>query len=308
MKFEQLLKKQKENTKSLIEAAKKESEGSGYLPDDRFWRPLLDKAGNGYAIIRFLPAPDVEIPWVKYFTHGFKSDGGWFIENCPTSIGQQCPACESNSVLWKSGLESDKDIARSRKRRLHYVSNILVVKDRANPENEGKVFLYKYGTKLFEKIKDVMEPVFDDQEPIDPFNLFSGANFKLKIKQVISKDGKYWNYDSSEFESSSELYDGDETQLEKMFNNLYKIGEFVDPKNYKSHEELKTRLNSVLGEKENNVTSKYRSEPSPLENTEETQTTTTSGVSNKSSKNDDEDDDDMEYFRKLAAEDDDIPF
>jgi len=280
MKFEEMLAKQKQsNVEKFIEAGKKEQ--SSFSADDRFWKPTLDKAGNAFVVLRFLPAPDSEIPWVKYFSHGFKGDSGqWFIENCPTSIGQSCPVCEANSVLW----ESDKDTVRKRKRRVHYVSNILVVKDSGEPENNGKVFLYKYGVKVFEKLMEAMEPAFEDENPVNPFNLLKGANFKLKVKQV---DG-YWNYSSSEFDSQSAVYDGDEEKLKELFNQLHPIVTFHDPGEYKQYDELQKRLNLVLGIPE--PTSRYRSEPEP---------------SFDSSSDSGEEDDDMDYFRKLSNDLDD---
>ena len=298
MNFQEMLAKQKQqNVDNLVDAGKKESE-TGYGPDERFWRPTLDKAGNAFAIVRFLPAPDVEIPWVKYYSHGFKGDSGqWFIENCPTSLGQDCPVCQANGTLWNSGSESDKELARKRKRRLHYVSNMLVVKDNGNPENNGKVFLYKYGAKIFNKLMGSMEPDFEDETPINPFNVFEGANFKLKVKQVEG----YWNYDSSEFEKQTVLYDGDEKKLEAMFEKLCVIGDFVSPSEYKSFAELQTKFNTVLG-----IASNYRSEESPITR----QVAQKPSVTKESTATDDSDDD-MEYFRKLANSDntaDEIPF
>lgn len=229
MNFKELLEKQKQNnfesTRSAANAEKENPYGGGGGPDDRFWKPAVDKAGNGSALIRFLPAPDIDIPWVKFYSHGFKGDSGrWFIENCPTSIKRECPVCYENSRHWSSGLDSDKDIARSRKRRLHYVSNVLVIKDPENPDNNGKVFLYKFGPKIFEKILEKLQPTFEDEKPIDPFNLLKGTNLAIKIKQV----GGYWNYDSSRFgEEPSALFNGDEDKLKNLFESLYPIAEFV---------------------------------------------------------------------------------
>ena len=213
--------------------------------DDRFWKPTVDKSGNGYAVIRFLPACEGEdLPWVKYFTHGFKGPTGqWYIENSLTSIGQDDPVGEMNSMLWNSGVESDKKIARERKRRLHYVSNIMVVEDPANPANNGKVFLFQYGKKIFDKLMDVMQPEFADEEPVNPFDFWEGANFKLKIRNVEG----YRNYDKSEFANPSALSSDDE-ELEGVYNRLYKLQDFLDPKNYKSYAELKAKLARVLGE------------------------------------------------------------
>jgi len=211
--------------------------------DDRFWRPELDKSSNGYAVIRFLPAPgEEELPWAKYYSHGFKGPGGWYIENSRTTFGENDPVSEMNSQLWNSGNESDKDIARARKRRLHYVSNILVVSDPANPQNEGKIFLYKYGKRIFDKIQEAMKPEFEDEEAINPFDFWAGANFKLKVRKVAG----FINYDKSEFESSSALSD-DDAQLEETWKSEYALSEFTDPSNFKSYDELKEKMNRVIG-------------------------------------------------------------
>ena len=227
-------------SKKIEDMGKKES-----YKDDRYWRPELDKASNGYAVIRFLPATgEEEIPWVKLYSHGFKGPGGWYIENSRTTLGEKDPVSEMNSKLWNSGIESDKDIARVRKRRLNYISNILVVSDPANPQNEGKVFLYKFGKKIFEKIQEAMQPEFDDETPVNPFDFWEGANFKLKVRKVSG----FVNYDKSEFDSPSALMDGDDEQLEKIWNQQYSLTEIVDPKNFKSYEELKEKMNRVIGE------------------------------------------------------------
>ena len=208
MSFENL-KRNRGSIDALTKAAEAASGGGqqqkqSYV-DDRFWKPTVDKAGNGYAVIRFLPAPQGEdLPWVRYWDHGFQGPSGlWYIENSLTSIGQNDPVSEMNSVLWNSGREEDKQTARDRKRRLHYVSNIMVVSDPGNPDNEGKVFLYKFGKKIFDKIMDVMQPQFADEDPVNPFDFWEGANFKLKIQQVAG----YRNYDKSEFANTSALSD-----------------------------------------------------------------------------------------------------
>ena len=210
--------------------------------DDRFWKPEMDKSDNGYAVIRFLPAFEGEdTPWVRVFNHGFKGRGGWFIENCPTTIGKKCPLCEANSELWNSGDEADKDIARGRKRRLQYIANIMVVEDPKNPANEGKVFLYKFGKKIFDKIMESLQPEFADEEPVNPFDFWKGANFKLKIRKVAG----FTNYDKSEFASPSPLHEDDEV-LEKIWNQQYALAEFTREDQFKSYDELKTRLTMVL--------------------------------------------------------------
>jgi len=194
-------------------------------------------------VIRFLPPEDGDdVPWARLFSHGFQGKGGWFIENCPTTIGGKCPLCEVNNDLWNSGLESDKDIARQRKRKLSYISNVLVVSDPANPQNEGKIFLYKYGKKIFDKINEAMNPEFEDESPVNPFDFWEGANFKLKVRKVAG----YINYDKSEFESASQLHGGDDAILEELWKKQYPLKEFTDPSNFKSYDELKARLETVL--------------------------------------------------------------
>ena len=246
MSFEKLKQNRSASIDKLVSAAEKISNTTKTYGDDRLWSPTVDKAGNGYAIIRFLPAKEGEdLPWVRFWDHGFKGPTGrWYIENSLTSIGQPDPVSEINSVLWNSGREEDKEIARIRKRRLHYVSNILVVSDPSNPANEGKVFLYKYGKKIFDKVMDIMQPQFQDEKPINPFDLWAGANFKLKIRQVEG----YRNYDKSEFDGASELYAGDETRLENVYNAIYSLKDFTDPANYKTYAELKRKLSEVLGQ------------------------------------------------------------
>jgi hypothetical protein len=230
--------------------------------DDRLWKPTVDKSGNGYAVIRFLPAIEGEdVPWVRYWDHGFKGPTGqWYIERSLTSIGQTDPVSEMNSKLWNSGLDEDKATARERKRRLHYVSNIYVISDPANPENEGKVFLYQYGKKIFDKIMDMMKPEFVDEEPVNPFDVWEGADFKLKIRNVEG----YRNYDKSEFALPSALLDGDEDKLSAVENSMHPLYEFVDPKSYKSYDQLKERLNTVLGIQESGLSTEPSMEPAPV--------------------------------------------
>lgn len=210
--------------------------------DDRFWRPEVDKSGNGYAVIRFLPPPKGEdMPFVRIWDHGFQGTNGWYIENSLTTLGQNDPVSEYNSTLWNSGVESNKEIVRKQKRRLHFISNVLVIKDPAKPENEGKVFLFKYGKKIFDKINDVMHPQYEDETPINPFDLWDGANFKLKIRHVEG----YRNYDKSEFDSQGPAADDD--ALEAIWNSEHSLAEFLSPKNFKTYAELKARLERVLG-------------------------------------------------------------
>ncbi len=241
------LKRNRDQISKLVQAA--ETAGGGEkknYSDERIWKPTVDKAGNGYAVLRFLPSAEgQDLPWVRYWDHGFKGPTGlWYIENSLTSIGQPDPVGELNSRLWNSGIESDKDRARDQKRRLHYVVNVLIVQDPSNPSNEGKVMLYKFGKKIFDKIMDSMQPEFADESPVNPFDFWEGADFKLKIRNVEG----YRNYDKSEFSSSTGLYDGDEAKLEAVYNQLHDLSEFSDPKNYKTYDELKTKLSRVLGE------------------------------------------------------------
>jgi len=227
------------------EAVSSPEKGSKGYGDDRFWAPTRDKAGNGYAVIRFLPAKEGEdLPWVRYWDHGFKGPTGlWYIENSLTSVGAQDPVSEDNSILWNTGRDEDKALARERKRRLHHVSNILVVSDPAHPENDGKVMLYKFGKKIFDKIMDSMQPEFADEQPVNPYDFWEGADFKIKIRKVEG----WVNYDKSEFASQGPLHNGEEDRLEEVYNKLYSLKDFVDPKNYKSYDELKAKFNRVTG-------------------------------------------------------------
>ena len=228
-----------------IESTTQNSE-SNSRDDDRFWQPTVDKSGNGMAVIRFLPAPAVDgddaLPWVRVFSHGFQGPGGWYIENCLTTIDGKCPACEHNSTLWNSGIEANKEIVRKQKRRLNYISNILVVSDPSNPENEGKVKLFKFGKKIFDKLTEAMNPEFADETPLNPFDLWEGANFKLKIRNVEG----YRNYDKSEFAEVSSVYDNDE-KLEALWKSEFSLNTFVDKSQFKSFDELKGRLDKTLG-------------------------------------------------------------
>ena len=233
---------------SLTERLMKKVEklnAKGNNTDERLWKPAVDKAGNGYAVIRFLPAhPECDLPWAQVWSHAFQGPGGWYIENSLTTVGKDDPVGELNRSLWNSGRESDKDIARKQKRKLSYYANIYVVKDSANPETEGKTYLYKFGKKIFDKITASMQPEFEDEEPINPFDFWKGANFKLKIKQV----GGFWNYDSSEFGKVEALLKDDEA-LEKIYDGLYNLNEFTNDDQFKSYEDLKKRLDTVLGTK-----------------------------------------------------------
>ncbi len=244
MSFANLKKKSKSGslTDKLIRQVEKLND-KGNNTDDRIWKPVVDKSGNGYAILRFLPEPEgCDLPWSRVYTHAFQGPGGWLIDQCLTTKDQKCPVCEYNSSLWNSGSDANKEIARKQKRRLSYYSNIYIVSDPANPDNEGKVFLYKYGKKIFDKIMEAMKPEFADEQAINPFDFWQGANFKLKIRRVEG----YQNYDKSEFERPSALFDDDD-KLESIYNSLYDINEFVAPDKFKSYEDLSKRLDYVLG-------------------------------------------------------------
>jgi hypothetical protein len=211
--------------------------------DDRLWKPVMDKSGNGYAVIRFLPAVEGEdMPWAKVWNHAFQGPSGqWYIENSLTTIGQNDPVSEMNSAYWNSGVESDKEIARKQKRKLQYFANIYVVEDPANPQNEGKVMLYRFGKKIFDKCMEAMQPAFKDETPINPFDFWAGANFKLKLRKVEG----YWNYDKSEFSAPSALFDDDD-KLEEVWKKQYPLSEFTSETNFKSYDELKKRMDMVL--------------------------------------------------------------
>ena len=289
------LKRSKSNLDTLIgelnKVAEPQSQKQSYS-DDRFWKPELDKSGNGYAVFRFLPAvKDEDLPWARLWSHAFQGPGGWYIENSLTTLNKKDPVSESNSLLWNSGVEADKEIARKRKRKLSYIANILVVNDAKHPENEGKVFLFKFGKKIFDKITEAMQPAFDDETPINPFDFWKGANFKLKIRKV---DG-YWNYDKSEFEGVSQIKESDE-DIKNIWSKQYPLLPFVDPSNFKTYDELKEKLNRVIMGQRNTET---------VENVDlPPQTTTTSVPSSSDVKSEPASDDDtLSYFSKLADED-----
>src|SRR5210317_7699 len=295
------LKRNRNNISDLVAAATAgdaPKETKSYA-DERQWKPTVDKAGNGYAVIRFLPAPEGnELPWVRYWDHGFKGPTGqWYIEKSLTSIGQQDPVSEMNSELWATESDEMRALVRERKRRLHYVTNIYVESDPSNPENEGKVFLYTFGKKIFDKLMDMMQPQFQDETPVDPFDFWEGASFKLKIRNVEG----YRNYDKSEFASPSPLLGGDDDQLETIYNGLYDLNEFTDPANYKTYEELKARLQMVLGERNGNQLSSR--EQVELESVREAAPMRTQPAPEPRSSVADDDEDTMSFFSKLAAED-----
>lgn len=282
--------------KKLASISGNENKGA----DDRFWTPTVDKAGNGYAIIRFLPAPqDEDVPFVRMFDHGFQGPGGWYIENSLTTLGKEDPVSVYNSKLWNSGIEANKEIARKQKRRLHFISNIYVIQDPGNPSNEGKVFLYKYGKKIFDKLNEAMNPQFADEEAVNPFDLWAGANFKLKIRNVEG----YRNYDKSEFDRPGPLLD-DDSELETVWKKEHSLQAFLDPSNFKSYEELENRLMKALGE----TTSAPRVAPKKAEEEElpwdeepapkHKAMASTKQMEIKEDSIDE--DDDMEFFKNLA--------
>jgi hypothetical protein len=311
MDFSKLKKSSGSNLDKLAKAVESMGSNNQNSDADEYWKCELDKSGNGYAVIRFLPTPpqDVEsdgLPWIKYHDHGFQGPGGWYIEKSLTSIGQEDPLGKYNSELWESGIEANKEQARKQKRRLHYVSNIYVVKDTKHPENEGKVFKYTYGKKIFEKITQAMNPQFEDDKPIDPFDLWEGANFKLKIRKV---DG-YQNYDLAEWDSPSALLDDDD-KLEKIWKSEYSLKEILDPKNFKDYATLEARLKRVLGQTQQ---TKYKTAEDytakSLDEVEDEQFIKSAVVEKKTTASfaataviDDDEDDDMSYFAKLVGDD-----
>ena len=293
-------------TAKLVKEVEKMNTSSG-SSDDRLWKLDVDKSGNGYAVIRFLPAPNGEdLPFVKLYSHAFQGSGGWYIENSLTTLGQKDPVSELNSELWNNGTDAGKELARKQKRKLTYVSNIYVVKDPANPSNEGKVFLFKYGKKIFDKLTAAMQPEFEDEEAIDPFDFWQGANFKLKAKNVAG----YRNYDSSEFAASSPLLDDDDA-MEAIWKKQYSLAELTAADQFKSYDELKKRLDYVLGSK---GTPRYQ-DPEDLDedNTRGSTRELTEDLREELSSlkptrraaavEEDEDDDALSYFAKLASDD-----
>jgi hypothetical protein len=272
--------------------------GGGKNVDERFWQPEVDAAGNGYAVVRFLDTPAVDgedgLPWVQIWSHGFQGPGGWYIENSLTTLGKTDPVSEYNTVLWNSGIEANKEIARKQKRKLTYIANVLVISDAKRPQNEGKVFLFKFGKKIFDKIKEQLEPQFADETPMNPFDFWKGADFKIKIRNVEG----YRNYDKSEFAAPAALYNGDDAKIEQVWKSAHSLKDFLKPENFKSYDELKTKLDKVLGaggvagatakrvDDEEAAAPVIRSAPAKKVTAESVSV----------------DDDDMAFFEKLAAE------
>ena len=302
MSFQDLKNKAGAIDSNLQAAASSTTEKKSY-GDDRQWKPTVDKAGNGYAVIRFLPTVEGDdLPWAKYWDHFFQGPTGqWYVEKSLTTLGKDDPVSEMNSKLWNTGIESDKDIARKRKRRLHYVSNICVVSDPENPENNGKVFLYTYGAKIFEKIMNSMQPQYEDETAVNPFDLWKGANFKMKIAQVAG----FRNYDRSEF-GGVEALNADDTVLEDIYNKEYSLKEFTDPSTYKTYSELNLKLTRVLGE--DGGTSQEKSamaesvDDSPFNDSPNDVQDPVAVAADPVARADSDNDDTMSYFAKLAAE------
>ena len=282
------LKKSSGNLDKLTKAIEQLSSSSdnGKSDKDNYWRPEVDKAGNGLAVIRFLPAAAVDgddgLPWAKIFGHGFQGPGGWLIDNCLTTKGQQCPVCEHNSTLWNSGIEANKEIVRKQKRKLNYIANVYIVSDPKHPENEGQVKLFKFGAKIFEKITEAMNPAFEDETPINPFDMWKGANFKLKITKVAG----YQNYDKSEFMSPAALLDDDD-ELEKIWKAEHSLAALTADKEFKSYDDLKARLDKVLGASDVPKTTVETLKAAPKKAPVEVDIT---------------EDEDLAYFSKLAEE------
>ena len=291
--FAELKRARKSTYEKILEETNKLQNTGGRSDDDRFWKPEVDKAGNGYAVIRFLPAPQGEdLPWVRMFSHGFQGPGGWYIENSLTTLGKDDPVSEYNSSLWNRGDDAGKDQARKQKRRLNYVSNILIVKDPAHPEKEGQVYLYKYGKKIFDKLNDMMNPEFEDEDPVNPFDLWEGANLKLKIRNVEG----YRNYDKSEVDAPTAIMDDDD-KLEALWKSEHSLAEFLDLKNFKSYAELKTKLYRVLGEGVDTTQADEIEDVAPFTPNFSAPSEKEAPVVEKPVENQD---DDLDYFQKLA--------
>ncbi len=295
------LKRSKSNLDTLVSELAKvaEPQKQQSYQDDRFWKPELDKSGNGYAVFRFLPAvQDEDLPWARLWSHAFQGPGGWLIENSLTTLNKKCPISEANTLLWNSGVEADKEIARKRKRKLSYYANILIVSDSKHPENEGQVKLYRFGKKIFDKITEAMKPEFEDETPINPFDFWEGANFKLKIRKV---DG-YWNYDKSEFEGPSAVFDNDEA-IEELWNKQFPLKPFLAEENFKSYDELKAKLDKVLTGVRNTGTAEDVAIPPATETNVPNVEKTVSSPSTPTTETDTDSDETLSYFSKLAEED-----
>ena len=296
------LKRSKSNLDTLIgelnKVAEPQTQKQSYQ-DDRFWKPELDKSGNGYAVFRFLPAvKNEDLPWARLWSHAFQGPGGWYIENSLTTLNKKDPVSESNSLLWNSGVDADKEIARKRKRKLSYVANVLIINDAKHPENEGQVKLFKFGKKIFDKITEAMKPEFEDEKPINPFDFWEGANFKLKIRKV---DG-YWNYDKSEFDSASAIADNDEA-IEEIWNKQYALKPFLAPENFKSYDELKSKLDKVLSGVRNTGTAEDVAIPPAAQVSKPDVVAEAVSAPTPAVEQDEDSDETLSYFSKLVEED-----
>ena len=293
------LKRNRTDLSKLVEDAKKATGGAEReAADERFWNPTRDKAGNGYAVIRFLPGKEENgTPWVRYWDHAFKGPTGqWYIEKSLTSLGQNDPLSELNMKMWNTGDESQKKIVSSRKRTLRYVANVLVISDQQNPQNEGQVKLYRFGAKIFDKIKAAMQPQFPDEKPINPFDMWEGADFVIKISSEMVMGKPLPKYDASYFKGSSEVFGGDEGKLEALYDKQHALGEWVDPANYKTYDQLNTRLKMVLGESAPRTTRETVS-------LDETSAPPSLKTAENTSLDEADDDDTMSLFAKLANDD-----
>ena len=294
------LKRSKSNLDTLVSELAKVSDPQKQkqsFADERFWKPELDKSGNGYAVFRFLPAVKGEdLPWARLWSHAFQGPGGWYIENSLTTLNKKDPVSEANTLLWNSGVEADKEIARKRKRKLSYIANILIINDAKHPENEGQVKLFKFGKKIFDKITEAMKPEFEDEKPINPFDFWEGANFKLKIRKV---DG-YWNYDKSEFDSPSAIKDNDDS-IQQIWDKQFALKPFLALENFKSYDELKAKADKVLSGSRSTGTAENVAIP-PVTNVAPVQTETVDS-SSKTPGVDEDGDETLSYFTKLAEED-----
>ena len=296
------LKRSKSNLDTLIgelnKVAEPQKQSNSYA-DDRFWKPELDKSGNGYAVFRFLPAvKNEDLPWARLWSHAFQGPGGWYIENSLTTLNKKDPVSESNSLLWNSGVDADKEIARKRKRKLSYIANVLIINDAKHPENEGQIKLFKFGKKIFDKITEAMKPEFEDEKPINPFDFWEGANFKLKIRKV---DG-YWNYDKSEFDSPTAIANNDEA-IEEIWNKQYALKPFLAPENFKSYDELKSKLDKVLSGVRNTGTAEDVAIPPAAQVSKPDVVAETVSAPTPVVEEDEDSDETLSYFSKLAEED-----
>lgn len=294
------LKKNRQSRFDDLKKAAEELKSNQASGDDRFWKLTVDKTGSGSAIIRFLDSPQGEnVPFVRLWDHGFKGPGGWYIEKCLTSLGQDDPACDHNSKLWNSGIEKNKSIARDQKRRLSYISNIKVIKDPSAPENDGKVFLFRFGKKIFDKINDKMYPEFEDENAFNPFDLWDGADFRLRCHDA---DG-YRTYEKSSFDSQSPISSNDE-EIEKIWKSEYSLSEFLDPKNFKPYVELQKKLNRVLGlEMDNRNVKNERAEDAPVWTPPASESKEEKSDYYTGDSKDFDDDNSMEYFQSLVDSD-----